>query len=141
MAKLNLILSLILISAHTSAFSSTDLEKKLQEKCLSTFDIIEKQNLQALIKLMPSKPSADELSHTKKYLEKKHNKWFIKGGAIKEKHKKNITYQTPSKTLVEMFGASKIMKTKISVLSKNFETDTSCSFMKINNNWYLHRLP
>ena len=117
------------------------IDSELQKRCESTFKIIENRNYQAFINLMPFTPTDEEIEHSKAYLDKKHEEWFVKSGGILEVKRGKVQHQQPDDEIKEKYGAIQKTKTKIRVLAKNFNTSTYCVFIQTPNGWFLSRLP
>lgn len=122
------------------AEASENLEQVLTQRCLDTFDFIEKKDLATFIAQMPVTPSEHEKKRSMKVLERAHDRWFVKKKIISIEPQK-VTYQTPSKIKQEKYQAQQQAKVGLFILSENYRSTMSCKFIKTPKGWFLSSLP
>jgi len=141
MNKVKVGLCLLISLSHLQLIADEKLESDLRERCKASFKIIENKDLAALNKLMPASPSEKEIEHNKKFLEKKYKEWFEKSGGITEIQDGKILYGEASKKMKKRYSASQKVRVKFRVLAKNYNMNTSCTFIQTSKGWFLSKLP
>ena len=142
MSKFKSVLLMVLLFVYSkTAYTEVALEAELVKRCLSSFEIMENNDIDAFISLMPTKPSDEEKEYAKKLLRKKQHKWYVKSGGILKMKEGKVIFQKPSQTKKERYGADNQVKTKLRVETKNFNSNTSCTFVHTPKGWFLSILP
>ncbi|MEC4728081.1 hypothetical protein HWQ46_21325 [Shewanella sp. D64] len=112
----------------------------LTQRCLDTFDFIEKKDIETFIAQMPVTPSDFERKRAEKVLKRAHERWFIKEKIISIEPGR-VTFSEPSKVKQEKYQAQEQAKIGLLIIGENYRSTMSCKFIKTPKGWFLSSLP
>lgn len=139
--KYLILLLLLPIIAQANDSADEKLKKELVSRCKASFEIIKNNDLNAFVALMPVKPGAEEKKYIRELLDKKHKKWIVNGGGIKNIKEVGVSYNTPNSDKILRYGALSEAQIRLDVKAKNISEETMCKFIRDKKRWYLSRLP
>jgi hypothetical protein len=122
------------------ADTSPNLDETLTQRCLKTFEFIEKKDLTTFLAQMPITPSEFEKKRSMKVLERAHKRWFIKETIISIEPVK-VSYQAPSEIKKERYQAQKQAKVDLLIIGEKYRSTMNCKFIQTPKGWFLSSLP
>ncbi len=135
-----LALTPLLWLSTSMADTSPNLDKTLTQRCLDTFEFIEKKDLTTFLAQMPVTPSDFEKKRSMKVLERAHKRWFIKETIISIEPVK-VSYQAPSEIKKERYQAQKQAKVDLLIIGEKYRSTMNCKFIQTPKGWFLSSLP
>jgi len=121
------------------------LESKLNQQCLKAFEVIEKNQPEKFIEMLPIKIiDESEIKKIRKHVNRRHNKYIVEGLGWSELKLDDVSFGNPDARLIEKFGGDDMVRLSYYITLRNTKKPkrySFCSFTKLNEKWFLVQLP
>ena len=127
--KIVFLLALLLGSQSALANSDENLDNQLTQRCLSSFEFIEQQDVQAYMAEMPAEHNVGQEKQLQKILNRSHKRWFERG-KTEPIQVLEVTYHQPSEIKKERFGAIEEARIKLYIVGDTFTAYANCKYLR-----------
>ena len=129
----------------SQAVIADSLENSLKEICLEAFDVLSKNDSDEFLKMLPPKTMTDkEKDMIRSYVDKRHSRYMVRDKGWSELTYRSTKFKPAQQKYIDEYNATQMAWSRFKMVHKNekkTKRTAQCTFIEVNKEWFLVKLP